>query len=191
MRIKSIILIAFVLTTTAGVLFALTNNASAQGTFVGCDVFKAPTPQGGSNCKTPVPSGCDEGYKPAVVCDSFSVDDCSGIGEGTACVKDKNKTTSEEPTESEEPGRTFKLKNPLNFSSVEGLLDNIANLLYTLSIPLLVIMIIIGGYYLLTAGGNPEKIGTGKKVITWAIIGFVVILVAGSVASLITNLLGA
>jgi len=92
---------------------------------------------------------------------------------------------SDDPGGSIDPGLT----NPLEFDSIEGLLDNIADLLFTLSIPLLVIMLIIGGFYLLTAGGSEQKVSTGKKVITWAIIGFVVILVAGSVASLIRNLL--
>ena len=81
------------------------------------------------------------------------------------------------------------LVNRLSFESIEDLLDKIADILFTYSIPLLVIMIIIGAFYLLTAGGSPDKISTGKKIITWAIIGFVVILIAGSIASLIRNLL--
>jgi hypothetical protein len=38
-----------------------------------------------------------------------------------------------------------------------------------------VIYVIIGAYYYLTAYGDEEKVSTGKKTITWAIIGIVVI----------------
>lgn len=98
-------------------------------------------------------------------------------------------TGGEEPTGGTEPGRVFNLENPLSFDSIEDLLDRIADVLFTLSIPILVIMVIIGGFYILTAGGSEQRVTTGKKVITWAVIGFVIILLAGSVASLIRNLL--
>ena len=96
-----------------------------------------------------------------------------------------------EPSDVIDPGGSgsFGLTNPLEFDTIEGLLDRIANVLFTLSIPLLVIMIIIGAFYLITAGGSEQKVTTGKNVIKWAIIGFVIILLAGSVASLIRNLL--
>jgi len=84
---------------------------------------------------------------------------------------------------------TVSLVNQLSFGSIEEFLDRVADILFTYSIPLVVIMIIIGAFYLVTAGGNPGKIDTGKKIITWAIIGFVVILIAGSIASLVRNLL--
>ena len=91
---------------------------------------------------------------------------------------------------STQPGGTSTvLVNPLRYGTLEGILGAIANFLFAISIPLVVIMIIIGAFYLVTAGGNDQKISTGKKIITWAVIGFVVILLAGSVASLIRNLL--
>lgn len=86
-------------------------------------------------------------------------------------------------------GLSFSLKNPLEFDSIEELLDKIAGFLFRISIPLLAIMIIIGAFYLMTAGGNEDKIKTGKKTITWAVIGFVIILLAASIAALIKNLL--
>ena len=44
-------------------------------------------------------------------------------------------------------------------------------------------MFIYGGFSMLTSAGSPEKIDKGKKILTWAIIGIMVIL--GSYA--ITN----
>ena len=93
------------------------------------------------------------------------------------------------PTDGGSGNQSIDLVNQLSFGSIEEFLDRVADILFTYSIPLVVIMIIIGAFYLVTAGGNPGKIDTGKKIITWAIIGFVVILIAGSIASLVRNLL--
>jgi hypothetical protein len=52
-------------------------------------------------------------------------------------------------------------------------------------------MVMIGGFTILTAGDNPEKVNSGKRIITWAVVGFAIILMAGGVISLIGQLLGA
>jgi hypothetical protein len=54
------------------------------------------------------------------------------------------------------------------------LLAAILRLIFTASAILAVIYIILGGYYYVTAYGNPESIEKGKKTITWAIIGLIV-----------------
>ena len=82
-----------------------------------------------------------------------------------------------------------RLTNPLRYGTLEEILGGIANFLFAISIPLVVIMIIIGAFYLIAAGGNDQRVTTGKNIIKWAVIGFVVILLAGSVAGLIKNLL--
>lgn len=49
-----------------------------------------------------------------------------------------------------------------------------------------------GGFQILTAAGDDEKVSTGKKVIIQAIIGIVVIFLAGSIVQfVIQNILGA
>ncbi|MCD6422399.1 hypothetical protein J7L13_03585 [bacterium] len=40
------------------------------------------------------------------------------------------------------------------------------------------IAIIVGGYYLLTSGGNPQRAGQGKNYILWAIVGIVIVALA-------------
>ena len=87
------------------------------------------------------------------------------------------------------PGQTFTIENKFAFDTLEEALSAIANFLFIISIPIAVIFIIIGGFQFATAAGNPEKINAGKKTITWAVIGIVVLLVAGSIAKLIENIL--
>ena len=87
------------------------------------------------------------------------------------------------------PGPGGGIPNTFKFDTLEEALSAIANFLFIISIPIAVIFIIIGGFQFATAAGNPEKINAGKKTITWAVIGIVVLLVAGSIAKLIENIL--
>ena len=131
---------------------------------------------------------CIETCRP---CSNGQIEYCRSLpGAGSGNVDDPvGSASGTGPVNSASGSRTIGIGNALSFDSIEELLDRIADILFTYSIPLLVIMIIIGAFYLLTAGGDPGKIKTGKDVIKWAIIGFVIILIAGSVASLIKNLL--
>lgn len=83
--------------------------------------------------------------------------------------------------------------NPLGSScaTLSCPLTVITNFLFTISIPLCGIFILVGGFQMMTAAGNPEKFSKGKKTLLYAVIGFVIVLLAGSVATLIQNLFGA
>jgi len=86
------------------------------------------------------------------------------------------------------PGSTS-LDNPLEAGTIPELLSAVAGFLFTIGIPIAVIFIFIGGFQFATAAGNPEKISAGKRTITWAAIGIVVLLVAGGIATLIKGIL--
>src|SRR5947208_1252090 len=58
---------------------------------------------------------------------------------------------------------------------------NILNLLLGLLALIAVIMIIIGGFTWLTAGGNEEKVDKAKKIISAAVIGLIIVLLAWAV----------
>lgn len=91
-------------------------------------------------------------------------------------------------------GTTLTLINPL---ACKGAAPNdlvcVANAITTallqVSIPIVAIMVLIGGFQILTAGGDPEKFKTGRKTIMYAVIGFAVIFVARGVVSIIQSLL--
>jgi zinc transporter ZupT len=53
-------------------------------------------------------------------------------------------------------------------------------------------MIIFGGYQILFAGANEENFKNGKKTITYAVIGIIVIFLAQSIIAIVrNNILGA
>lgn len=53
-----------------------------------------------------------------------------------------------------------------------------------------VIMILIGGFQWMTAGGNEEKVASAKKVISAAVIGLIIILLAWAIVIFVISQTG-
>lgn len=70
----------------------------------------------------------------------------------------------------------FEATNDLTASkSVPELLVNIIQILLDIAFVIAVLFIIIGGYQYMTAGGNEEQAGKGRKSLTNAVIGVALI----------------
>lgn len=82
-----------------------------------------------------------------------------------------------------------RIENPLGLDNIVQVINNILNYLIALSVPVLALMILIGGFQILGARGSPEKIKTGKSTITYAVIGFVIILISKGIALIILRIL--
>jgi len=50
-----------------------------------------------------------------------------------------------------------------------------------------VIMILIGGFQWMTAGGNEEKVASAKKIISAAVIGLIVVLLAWAIVTFVVS----
>lgn len=85
-------------------------------------------------------------------------------------------------------GGNIDLINPFGGCDWVCVTNNIVNGLGTVSVAIMTIMVLYGGFQIITAGGDPEKFQTGKRTILYAAIGFVVLLVAGSVANIIKSI---
>lgn len=72
--------------------------------------------------------------------------------------------------------------------SFEGFLKNISNTIFYVIAISVVLMIIIGGFMMLTSAGNYERIQQGKRIITYAIVGFIVALFANIIFALIKTI---
>jgi hypothetical protein len=79
------------------------------------------------------------------------------------------------------------LPNPLGCGSLGCATNSIINLIYTVAVPLCAIMVLIGGFQIMTSSGNPEKLSQGRSTILWAAGGFAVILLAKGVAGLVRS----
>jgi len=82
------------------------------------------------------------------------------------------------------------LQNPLCGKTFESVVESIAKGLLTIATPIVAIMVIVGGFMIMTAGGNSEKVKKGKDVVLYAVIGFAVILFAQAVVFILKDLLG-
>jgi len=87
-------------------------------------------------------------------------------------------------------GRPIKLPNPLRAGTIPELIQEILKFLVAAGAPVATLMIIIGAYQMLFAGGSPEKFETGKKTILYTVIAYVIILLALGLASVIKDILG-
>jgi NAD dependent epimerase/dehydratase family enzyme len=88
------------------------------------------------------------------------------------------------------PGNTpITLPNPISASSFTQVVANVTNFLLYIAVPLTAIMALVGGFQMITAGGDPEKFAAGRKTLMYAVIGFAIVILAGGVASIIKNLL--
>jgi cytochrome bd-type quinol oxidase subunit 2 len=84
----------------------------------------------------------------------------------------------------------IEIKNPLKAESFEALINNLINFFFYLAVALTPLMITIAGIQYLTAGGDEKKIESAKKIITYTIIGFAIILLAKGLISVIKGVLG-
>ena len=81
------------------------------------------------------------------------------------------------------------LENPISSATLPELLKNVLNFLFSLSIVILPIIILYGGFLMLTAGGDPTKISQSRTILFWAVIAFAIILLARGLPEVIRTLL--
>lgn len=75
-------------------------------------------------------------------------------------------------------GTEIRIENPLTAQNFVDFLDNIINFLFWISLVLAPLMIIVGGFYFVISEGDTKKIETGKNIIRYTLIGFLIILLA-------------
>jgi hypothetical protein len=86
-------------------------------------------------------------------------------------------------------GVDIPIPNPLGCERVDCVLNQVLRVLLALATPITTLMVLVGAFQILTAGGNPEKFKRGRQTILYAAIGFAVVLLASSVSYLLNSLL--
>ncbi|MBI4993574.1 hypothetical protein HZC33_01260 [Candidatus Wolfebacteria bacterium] len=83
------------------------------------------------------------------------------------------------------------LTNPLGAgATIWTLLDGLIGFLIKVGSFILPIMVLYGGYLILSAGDDPKKVESGREVILWAVVGFIIILCSWGVIYIIGDVLG-
>ena len=71
-----------------------------------------------------------------------------------------------------------------------SIVNNFTDLIFKVAVIIAPIMMLVGGFFFATAGGNSEQITKGKKIIFWTLIGFLVTLLSRGVTNLLIGILG-
>jgi hypothetical protein len=72
-------------------------------------------------------------------------------------------------------------------SDGDGIVLQAASLIAVVAGVTAVIMIAIGGFMMITAGGDSQKVGTARKTIIYAVVGLVVIILARSIIGFVVT----
>ncbi len=88
------------------------------------------------------------------------------------------------------PSDAVCIKNPLKACSFEALIGSLIDFIFGISLAIVPLMVIIAGFYWLTAAGDPKKVKTALDIIKWTVIGFAIILFARGLVAIIRHVLG-
>ena len=91
--------------------------------------------------------------------------------------------------DAEELGLGYATATGLTSTDIRETAANIINVALGLLGIIAVIIILVGGFKWMTAGGNEEKVGEAKKLISAGIIGLVIIITAYAIAAFVINAL--
>ena len=80
--------------------------------------------------------------------------------------------------------------NPLACATFPECIEKIINFIFWIAVAIVPIVIIIAGFLFLTSGGDPEKVRTAKKILLYACIGLVIVLLAKGIISIVKTVIG-
>lgn len=84
----------------------------------------------------------------------------------------------------------FKIENPLNATSFDAVLDKLINFIFWVGITVAPVMLIIAGFMLVTAMGDPMKVDRAKKMILYTLIGLAIVILAKGLIAVLKSILG-
>ncbi len=90
----------------------------------------------------------------------------------------------------ETSGNQIRICNPIQACEFEDIIGNVIDFIFKIVIVLAPLMVIVGGFLFLTAGGNPQKISQGRNLLIWTAVGFLVVLLSKAILAIINLILG-
>jgi len=84
---------------------------------------------------------------------------------------------------------TFPLVSFAQVEKIEKVINNIVTTLTILLLTVCTLMVFYGGFVILLSQGSPDKVGSGKQIILWAAIGYVIAALANAIALIVKGAL--
>lgn len=83
------------------------------------------------------------------------------------------------------------IPNPLKVQSISQLIDRIVNYIIGIATIIFPLIIIYSAWQFLSAGGDMEKVVIARKTLTYAVIGYILILISKGITKIVADILGA
>ena len=87
------------------------------------------------------------------------------------------------------PALVVEFATPITATTIEAIIERVANILFWLFFSVGIIFILLGGLQILTSAGVPENVARGKQTLTYALLGMGILALARGIVSLIYLLL--
>ncbi len=131
-------------------------------TFILVQAFLPAAVFGAGKCQPCCASDCDAGYE------------CVGYDTApSACVLSTGKGVGEC-----QPSGSVTFCPFSKHQKIEDVIDAVSKRIFILALVIAPLMVLLGGFYMLTSAGDPTRSTKGKKIIIWAMVGLGVILFA-------------
>lgn len=82
------------------------------------------------------------------------------------------------------------IENPLEYDDFQQIIDAVINFIFYVGIIVTPLMIIIAGFFILTARDDPKKVEQGRHTIIYALVGLFIILFAKGIISILNYVMG-
>lgn len=99
-------------------------------------------------------------------------------------------TYCNDPSSWDPPSGKLCLCSPIHSRTIEELLENLINYIFWFATAIVPIMIIVGGFLFITAGGDVNKIEQAKRLITYTALGYGIVLFSKGLVYALKSILG-
>jgi hypothetical protein len=79
----------------------------------------------------------------------------------------------------------IEIQNPLKYNTIEDLIKAVIDFLFTLSLVVAPMVIIIAGFFFIFSQGQPEKVIQARNMVIYALIGLLIMMAAKGIIELI------
>ncbi len=86
-------------------------------------------------------------------------------------------------------GFNLLIPNPVSATGTNAIIQNVIDFLFTASLFVAPLMIVVAAFILATAAGDAGKVTLAKKIILWTAVGFLIVLMARGIFQAVTGLL--
>lgn len=73
---------------------------------------------------------------------------------------------------------TIEIPSPTKAKTFQDFIDALIDFIFKIALALAPLLIIVGGFYMVTSAGDIKRIEMGKKIILYTIVGLLIILLA-------------